>query len=323
MESFFSMPVVLIVSLVMILSSVLMFGAHSKHGKDKYGYSEGVVTVDEGVDLNYFIEGKGIPCMVIGLAQYYPPVISQELRKHFKFVFVEHRGLAPGLTNEQSEQVTLDTLMDDMEKVRAALGFDKVAVMGHSIHGLFALHYASKYPQHTSHCIVSGIFPVGCAVGFKEADAFWEADASDERKELFAANMQQLAIDVEGKTPSEMMILEYVASAPKYWYDPHFDCSHFWEGVGEVNVDLVMRLYSDIFSHYDIHRDMKTLTAPVFVAMGRYDYSIPHYLWDDVVPKYPQISFHLFEKSGHTPFYEEQKLFDKLLLKWVKNYGKK
>ena len=48
-----------------------------------------------GTKLSYVIEGSGIPCLVIGSAIYYPRTFSQQLRKHFKFIFTDERGFVP------------------------------------------------------------------------------------------------------------------------------------------------------------------------------------------------------------------------------------
>ncbi len=311
--------VIVCLVMVMVMSGMVFadVGQEEECHPDKWQRTEGSVTVDEGVELKYVMEGRGIPCIFVGMSQYYPQLVSKRLKRHFRFIFVDERACVPGLTQEQVNAVTLDTLVDDMEKVRRALGFDKVAVMGHSVHGLFALNYAAKYPQHTSHCIIVGVYPCGFAEGSPVADQYWANSASQERKDILQSNMEQLAIDVVGKTPSEAFVMDYVAKAPLFWYDPYFDCSHFWQGT-EINMLLLPRLYYDIFLHHDFDAKMETVTAPIFVAIGEYDYQVPYFLWDDAIAKYPRISFNLFSKSAHTPFYEQPRRFDRKLIRWVR-----
>ena len=54
----------------------------------------GVVEAD-GFKLRYCIEGEGVPAIVIGCAIYYPRIFSQNLRKHLRMVFLDHRGFTP------------------------------------------------------------------------------------------------------------------------------------------------------------------------------------------------------------------------------------
>ena len=39
-------------------------------------------------------------------------------------------------------------------------------------------------------------------------------------------------------------------------------------------------LYSD--PEYDIRQGVQRATMPVFLALGRYEFFVPYYLWDDV-----------------------------------------
>ena len=145
----------------------------------------GVVSV-EGAELHYVVEGKGIPCLVLGHLEGERRILSQELRKHFRFVFVDLRHDARSGSSLEISKITLDTYLDDIDNVRSALGLDLTAVFGHSIHGYIALEYARKHPKNTSHVIMTGTTPYR---GTGEvADEFWESDASDERKMILGQN---------------------------------------------------------------------------------------------------------------------------------------
>ena len=62
------------------------------------------------------------------------------------------------------------------------------------------------------------------------------------------------------------------------------------------------------------------IITPVFLALGKYDFVCPFYLWDSDKDRLPNLSYNLFEKSGHFPMLEEQELFDKKLTDWVKSH---
>ena len=44
---------------------------------------------------------------------------------------------------------------------------------------------------------------------------------------------------------------------------------------------------------------------------------MPFNIWDGERAKIPNLSYHLFDESGHYPMLEEQELFDRLLLDWI------
>ncbi len=214
-------------------------------------------------------------------------------------------------------KITLDTYLDDIDQVRRTLGLDKTAVFGHSIHSLIALEYARKYPKNTTHVIMSGFTPYSLA---GVADEFWESDASSERKMILKQNMEKIAEDELSRMPSkERVVKTYMAVAPKLFYDPTYDLSWIYEVV-ESNQDIARHLFQVIFKDYDIAKRPGRVETPVFLAIGRYDYLCPYFIWDDRKDVLPNLSYNLFEKSGHFPMVEEQELFDKKLMEWIKRH---
>jgi len=292
---------------------VLLVGCARQEDK-----SSGVVTVN-GVELHYFIEGEGIPCIIASDALVTSRALSKELRKHFKFIITDFRGDIPEDQLGDASNITLGTLIDDIEEVRKALGFQKVCVLGHSIWGLVALEYARKYPEYTSHVIMNGtppVWPSSLDEYWKIVNEYWESHASDERKLIFKQNWENLPEDtLSSLSPGEAAMLEYATNAPKYWYNPRYDCSWLFEGV-YWNEEVTDQLFGVIMPGYDVSKG-NHISIPVFLSLGQYDYVVPYYLWDDQKDKITDLSYNLFEKSGHWAMLEEQALFDSLLIDWI------
>lgn len=271
------------------------------------------------MDSRYIVEGRGTPCVVIGSLTYYPRTFSQELRSHFKFVFVDSRHFSPPDTSLAVDEITIDTYCDDVEQLRGKLGLDRIAVLGHSIHGSLALEYARRYPEHTSHVIAIASPPCGMTKVTAASGAYWEAEASEERKRIWNRNWKELGPDALSKMPpAEAFVKMYVTNGPMYWYEPTYDASWLWEGV-ETNVEVFGRLMGVLFAEYDLAQGPGQITSPVFLALGRHDYVVPYSLWDDEKDKLLNVplSYNLFERSGHTPQLEEQALFDQRLVEWI------
>ncbi len=127
-------------------------GAETSDENARLQDTSGVVLV-EGAGLHYLIEGKGTPCLVLGHLESERRILSQELRDHFRFVFMDLRHDARSSSSLEISKITLDTYLDDIDKVRRTLSLDVAAVFGHSIHSYIALEYARKYPKNTSHVI--------------------------------------------------------------------------------------------------------------------------------------------------------------------------
>ena len=278
---------------------------------------QGTVSVD-GVELPYYIEGEGIPCLVINNALAMRRALSQDLRKTFRFIFSDMRAMVPYTKTYDLEKVTLDTFLDDIERVRAAVGFDKVCVFGHSIGGLFALEYARKYPQHVTHVIMNGTPPYATQKMYDLQETFWGSHASEDRKVALKKNQERMKESIGKEPPGRTRIAAYIMNGPMYFYDPRYDCAWLFEGE-HWSPELFERIFGVIMKSYDI-ADRKVPDVPIFLSLGRHDYAVPFVCWDGIKEKIPNLSYNLFDKSGHYAPLEERELFDKKLIGWIKSH---
>ncbi len=270
----------------------------------------------EGAILTYSVDGTGIPCVFftggenIGLN-----LLSNELKKYIKFIHADPKDV----TKENVKSLTLDTILEDIDKIRIALGVDKIAVMGHSMFSVIPPAYALKYPEHASHLIISGGMPSISEKSDKASNEYWEKEASEERKEIHRRNREALTEEVMSKlSPSEAFIQNYITNTPRFFYDPEHDLSKLWEGV-EINIDFVNRYWELIYG-LDNTDKFHLIKAPVIVFSGRYDFWAPYYLWDDVKDLIPNVTFVLFDNAGHNPMFEIPEEFDKKLIDWIESH---
>lgn len=267
--------------------------------------------------LPYIVEGAGHPAIVIGSVQYYQRAFSQSLRDHLQLVFMDHRGFAPSPGSVETSEFELNKLVDDVETLRQQLGLGRVAVIGHSGHAFMALEYAKKYPQYTSHVVMIGANVKSDQANSDLAKQNYQRLADADR--LAAERENRLTISdeqLDALPASEAFIRGYVRNAARNWYDPRFDCTSLWKGV-TVNTDMFDYVWGKLFAEIDITRGLERFDRPVFLAVGRYDFGAWPSTWDDVKPKFKNLTIRIFEKSAHTPQFEEPKLFDRELLRWM------
>jgi proline iminopeptidase len=278
------------------------------------------VIASEGYSLPYRIEGSGVPTMVIGSRLYYAKAFSQNLRSHLRLVFLDHRGYVPPPSSASAPEVdfSLEKIVDDMEAARRELELGQIVVVGHSGHSFMALEYAKKYPESVSHVVMIGVGPDISEDSVQAAQQNWEDSASPERKAAMRENLQRLPDEELAKlSPAEANVRRYVRDGPRIWHDPTFDSSALWKGIHH-NMAMFDYVWGVVFRDIDITKGLSTLDRPVFLALGRYDFLVPPpAAWEPLRPKFKDLTIQVFEKSGHTPQYEEPDLFDQSLLSWI------
>lgn len=301
------------IMLFLFLASVSCRNSLSEKKKEIATNKEksGSVTVD-GTKLTYQIEGKGIPCLVLETD---PAYYSENLRDHLEMHFINARYSAKDYTPILPEEYTLKTLFHDIDTLRAAMGLEKFAIMGHSIHGAVAYEYAKRFPEHVSHIIMIGTPDNTGPELYDAASRHW-ANASEERKKLYEENMAKIKENLEELTPKEAFVKIGAAQGPQRWYDAGFDATEYYERQ-TMNFDLVEHLFGKLFADYTMFNDEEHPNIPTFVAIGKSDYMVPYTLWEGKYDSFPNLTISYFDRSGHTPQLEESDLFDKRLLEWI------
>jgi proline iminopeptidase len=293
---------------------VLLVGVQAQSQADR---PAGTVTVD-GFKIAYYVEGTGIPCLVVCDPLVMRRALSKGLRKHFRFIFMDSRGSAPHEGSFDVRKIQLDTLLDDIELVRRTVGIEKLCVFGQSIHGLTAFEYARKYPQHVTHVIMNGTPPFWNVWASQANDKYWESTASADRKAILRRNWDKLKDDIAKLPPDEEFKQRYISNGPMYWYDPTYDCT--WLLAGENwNAEVAKHYFGVIYADYNITSRGPT-QVPIFLSLGLYDYIVPYTMWDGIREKFPNLTSNLFQKSGHWAFFEEHEAFDKKLLDWIDSH---
>lgn len=255
------------------------------------------------------------PCIVFASHKMYPRVISPTLYDDFTFYFTDARWFGEVTDPNILQNSSIDAISMDIELVRQELGLGKVAIMGHSIHGAYAMEYARRYPENTSHVIGIGSPAAGLIATMGYAPTFWEENASAERKQQMIDNMTAFeALDKSGMEPHEIFTLQYVYEAPKYWADYTYDCSWIWRGVTFDMNQVNNTVYGNFLTF-----DPSGIEVPMFVAMGKHDYAIPYTMWEQIeaAGTCNNLTVSYFDNSGHYPMFEEAELFGDILTDWI------
>ena len=273
-------------------------------------------TVDrDGFMLEWVREGRGLPMMVLGAQHFYRGYFPQSLREHFEIVFCDLRQWVPSPDSFDISTITRDTFSEDVEAVRQAAGLDLPIVAGQSQHGAIALEYARHFADRLRGVVpIAPIPPAGSSDGLESREDFFERDAGAERLAAHQRNKATRRVPASIETTQDF-IDNFVSDDALRWYDHSFDSSPSWDGV-DVNLRVMDQVFEpEAFGGYQV----QALDVPVFLVLGRYDYRIPYYVWDEPKKSFLKLRYKLYEKSGHHPPYEQPEEFTADVVEWSRS----
>jgi len=250
-----------------------------------------------GVDLHFEVMGSGTPMFVVGLleCELYQRLFPQSMMEQFQLIYVELRG--SGRSGGDPSSVSFANIAADLDALSAELGLERVAVLGHAIHGLFAAYYGLRHPGTVSHVVLASTPAV---VPDDSVEEFWRTDASPERHAAFERQLWSLPADVfDQESASSEAFTRYRATVTAdTWYQPDVDARWLWEGITAPPA-LTDHLYGTLAPGWDAATVLREIDVPVFVALGRWDYRVPYLSWLRGVADLPGVTVHVFDQSAH------------------------
>jgi proline iminopeptidase len=221
-----------------------------------------------------------------------------------------------GVDSASLATMTMETVAQDYERLRAHLGLERIAMVGHSICGLFSLEYARAYPEHVSHVVMIGTPPGWNSSAMTISREYWREHASDERKAVHERNRERFTPDSLARlSPQAARWASWLREQPWYFFDFEFNPMPLVEGA-YYPIEGEGHLVGSVLPEYELP-SAEEIKAPIFLALGRHDYVVPPPIWDGIRAEFEDLTTVVFERSGHFPHFEEQDLFDERLLEWL------
>ena len=291
----------------------------SRSGDSTQNYAESGVVECAGARLGYIREGVGKPIAVVGISKHYSRAFSKTLRDAFDLVFADSRHFVPTYqpSEEELDSVTLETLADDLDAMRAHFGFDEWVVLGHSFQAQIALAYANKYPERTSHLVLVAGVPYAFSEFADTSERFWDEHASPQRKRIHVANREAIESALKAAPSSRQFTVNYIGDAARFWVDPSYDSTPLWEGIETSPV--FDRVFVKLPSRAEARMLLENLQMPTLLVLGKLDYAIPHVVWEEIIHDLPHLTYVLLENHGHNPQAEFPEQFDLQVIGWLQN----
>lgn len=273
----------------------------------------------DGVAIDWQRDGEGRPIFVVGSTVYYPRAFSKLLRRRFELVFIDGRHFMPEYSPDHGrlESVDLSTFAQDVERVREVLGYERIIILGHSIHGQIALEYAHSYRERVAGVVLIGAVPFAFEEFVEEADSLWQTVASDERKRLMESRRATLDAVLAAAPAPRSFAVEYDHLSPLYWADPAFDAGGLLAGL--ENGPAFPRLVASLPSREAALARLERIEVPILLILGKLDFVVPYTTWEGLLSEVEEddaLEYHLLVQAGHNPQTEVPEQFDPILIDW-------
>ena len=264
-----------------------------------------------GATLWYEVRGGGAaPPLVIvnggpGVEHGYMLVsdVWNDIARRRPVVFYDQRGVGRSPVLAKGQSCTLVDQIDDLEALRRHLRIDRMDLLGHSWGGFLVMAYAARHPEHVGHLvIIDSAAPQWSDAMFLFKDVFpevWDRMNSRGFGEQLGdtANIRANFSDYLGMLCYNTARRASMATGPQPMHVPA----------------ITNALINDI-KQYDLGPELAKFTSfPTIVMTGRFDMNVaPSIAWH-IHQGIPGSQFHVFEESGHLPFYEQPEEFTHVL----------
>ena len=262
-----------------------------------------------GADLYWRDIGRGMPVVVLHGGpdfdhQYLLPELDR-LADRCRLVYYAQRGRGASRGVVRAGDVSLASEIEDLDALRAHLGLESIALLGHSWGGVLAMEYAIRHPGHVSHLVLLNTGP---------------ASHDDDRD--MRANRRRAEPRVVERLAELSSTLEYSAGDPEAdaaYYRVHFgttigDAGRLEQLVGRLRANFTregiltaraieQRLMDETWrsSTYDLFPMLGRLRVPAIVIHGERDL-IPVTCARRIANALPGARFVLLAGSGHFSF---------------------
>lgn len=261
-------------------------------------------TTDDGVRLYYEETGSGVP--IVFLHEFAGDHRSWEAQvrrfaRTYRCVVFAARGFPPSDVPEDPAAYSQNRAVADVLAVLDAAGIEKAFVVGNSMGGFGALHFALQHPERTLGSVVAG-----CGYG-----------AHPDKEATFREESEKVAVAFETEG-SEAMSRWYGVGPARVQYetkDPRGHAEHVrvladHDPVGAANT--MRGVQKGRPSLYAMTDELAACEPPVLVIAGDEDNGV---LETDLMLKrtIPRCGLAILPKSGHVTNLEEPELFNELV----------
>jgi proline iminopeptidase len=275
---------------------------------------EGMKTIN-GTELYYKIMGKGTPVVILhggpGLDHTYLLPQMSALAEHFKLIFFDQRASGRSASVVDTNSMTMDNFVEDVEGVRKVFMLGKMNLLGHSWGGLVAMFYAIKYPRNLNSLVLMNSTPASAAMRNASFGVMMKHTTHDDS----LAQATLMRTDGFRKGDPKVIADFFRILFRGTFYDRRYaDSLTLTIDTSYATKRRFMQYLSEDSSlaSYDIHSKLSVVRCPILIVGAVYDLVAPESN-EKIHQSIPVSSLVVLDSCGHFPYIESlKKLFNTL-----------
>lgn len=247
-------------------------------------------------------------------------------------------GLAYNRKTAKKEALTKEIYLNDLHRVveylKKRFNKDKIIIVGHSFGSQLGIWYAQIYPENILAYV--GVGQVIDAANNETISWNFTIEEAEKRNDKRALRiLKKIGPPVNGFYKDDKLLLQrnYLNKFGGILYGkygnsvintlPKIPCMFkeysLFTMLNYVSANTYCLSQPIGHEKVDFLKEVKKLDVPVFITMGKYDYNTVSSLAEQWLNQLdaPYKKFYLFEKSGHTPQWEESEKWNELFVEEI------
>jgi len=268
---------------------------------------------DGAVRLYVRAVGAGRPIVVVHGGpdfdhEYLLPELDR-LGEKFRVVYYDQRGRGRSFAGEQPGDVTIETEIADLDRVRAWTRSDTITILGHSWGGLLAIEYAIANPRRVSHLILMNTAPVSHAGALAFRRALLAGRSSAQRKRMAALASDSAFQRGDLEADAEYYRLHFGATFGSR-DDLERLVGRLRKGFTSDGIVAARAIEDSLYGQtwrredYDLTQRLRRLQVRALVLGGQHDF-IPADIGRDIASAIPGARLVVLSGCGHFAFLEQ------------------
>ena len=288
--------------LILIVFISLLFSCKNK-SQENYS-EEGTIEIN-GTKLYYKVVGQGEPFLIIhggpGLNHKYLFPNLQFLTDRYQLIFYDQRASGRSSLDLDTNSVTIDNFIKDIDELRNIFGIEKLNIMAHSWGGLLAMKYAIKYPENTKSLIL--INSVGASSGIstmanqKLAERFTIEDSIN-RAEIIQTD------EFQKREPNTIEALMKIGFKHQFYNTAFIDSLNLSLNRDYIKTSQLLQNLAKDLTEYDFHSGLKKIQSPTLLIYGSHD-PLTELAGTRIHESIEKSEFKILGNCGHFPFIEK------------------